>query len=94
VHDDYVEGVLAVAGALDHLLENAPLVVGRRRARLDEFSTNLPLLRLAPGGKLSPLVRHREVVLNLPIGRDPHVKSGANCGIRSRKIRTLTPTLH
>src|SRR5258708_26551730 len=94
VYDDYVEGALAVAGALDHLLEHAPLVVGRRRSRLDEFSDNLPLLRLAPGGKLSPLVRHRKVVLNLPAGRDAHVKCCTNCRIGSRNIRALTPTAH
>ena len=42
VHDDDVEGVLAVAGALDHALELGALVVGRRGAGLDVLGHHGP----------------------------------------------------
>ena len=44
VHDDDVERVLAIAGALDHLLEDGPAIVGRRTlpASTNSATTSYP----------------------------------------------------
>ena len=47
VHDDNIERVLAVAGALDHLLESRAFIIGGRTA-LDELGNNLLFLCAAP----------------------------------------------
>jgi hypothetical protein len=49
MHDDHVEGILAVAGALDHPLELGPLVVGRGRAGLHVLGDHAPAALGRPG---------------------------------------------
>ena len=80
VHDDHVEGVLAVAGALDHLLELGPLVVGGRGAGLDVLGGEGPAALRHPGMGLRPLVGDRQVVLGLTACRDAQVDGDAGCG--------------
>ncbi len=84
VHDNDVEGVLAVAGALDHALELTPLVVGRRGAGLDVLGGDAPAALADPGLRLRLLVRDRQVVLGLAAGRDAQVDRGARRRCRQR----------
>ena len=77
VHDDDVERVLAVAGALDHALELRALVVGGRSTGLNIFGCDAPAALGDPGFGLRLLVRDREVVLGLPAGRDSQINRGA-----------------
>ena len=49
VHHDDIKGMIVVACALDHLLRLGAIVVGRRRALLDELRHQLPALTIAKG---------------------------------------------
>ncbi len=82
VHDDHVERVLAVAGALNHPLELGPLVVGRRGAGLDVLGDHGPAALRDPGLRLGPLVGNRQVVLGLATGRDAQVDHRSRGGRR------------
>jgi hypothetical protein len=77
VHDNHVERVLAVTGALDHALELGPLVVGRRGAGLDVLGHDLHAACGGPCGRLRLLVGDRQIVLGLPIRRDAQIDGGA-----------------
>jgi hypothetical protein len=57
VDDNKSEGVLAVAGAFDHLLEDGPAIVDGGCARFDEFGHDLVAMTVAPGLELGTLVR-------------------------------------
>ena len=83
VHDDIIEGVLAVAGALDHLLELGPLVVGGRGAGLDVLGGEGPAALRHPCAGLRPLVGDRQVVLGLAACGDAQVDGNAGCGRRT-----------
>jgi hypothetical protein len=63
---DHIEGALAIARSLDHLLKSGPLIVGRRGASLDELGGHLPTSHLAPRRQLATLVGNREIMLGLP----------------------------
>lgn len=57
-----IEGVFAVACALDHLLERWATIVGGS-ARFDKFGDNIVTLCFAPGPELVALIRYGQVVL-------------------------------
>ena len=87
VDHDQLEGLLSIAGTLDHLLEDGSAVITGRSAALDELCGHIIALGAAPGFQLAALVGNRKVVLSLTAGRHPHVERGAACnGILSRRI--------
>ena len=67
MHGDNFECVVAVAGALDHLLENRSLVVGSCRSSFDKLRHGLMAVGIAPCQNLRALVRDRQVMLPLSI---------------------------
>ena len=87
VHDDHVEGVLAVAGALDHALELGAFVVGRGRAGLHVLGDRAPAALRRPGPRLGLLVRDGQILLGLAAGGDAQVD-------RRSQRRCLCTNLH
>jgi hypothetical protein len=77
VDEDQIEGLLPIAGAFDHLLEDGSAVITGRSAALNELGSHGTSLGAAPGFQLAALVRNRKVVLSLPARGDPHVECGA-----------------
>jgi hypothetical protein len=56
MHHDDVEGVLAIAGAFDHLLKLRSAVVRCGRTGLDILGDNSPAAAFTPSAGLRPLV--------------------------------------
>ena len=64
VDDDELEGPVGTLGLVDHLLEDGPIVVERRRAGFGEDFDDIPTLAFAVGLALGDLIGER-------IGRAP-----------------------
>ncbi|KQP36066.1 hypothetical protein ASF25_14030 [Methylobacterium sp. Leaf100] len=77
VHDDDVEGAVAVTGAFDHPLELGSRIVHRRGARLDILDDDRPALGGTESGDLLALVGDREIGFRLSPGRDPQIAGRA-----------------
>src|SRR5262245_57613523 len=96
VDEDQIEGLLPIAGAFDHLLEDGSAVITGRSAALNELRSHDTSLCAAPGFQLAALVGDRKIVLSLPARGDPHVECGAwrGSGSLSRRMRRLIATSH
>jgi hypothetical protein len=87
VDHNYIERVLAVAGALDHLLEHGPAIIASGRTSFDKLRSCLITVCAAPRIQLAALIRDREIMLSLAAGRYPHIERCARCGMTSVKCR-------
>jgi hypothetical protein len=58
VNDDNIEGMLAVTGAFDHLLEGRPPIIAGGCAGLDEFGSYRMAVCAAPRRQLAALIRN------------------------------------
>ena len=75
--DDEIERLVGALRLVDHLLEDRPIVVERRSARLGEDLGDLPALALAIRAALGDLVGQREIALGLARSGDANVDGGA-----------------
>ena len=56
VHNNVVEGLLAIAGPFDHLLEDRSAVISSGSTGFDELRGHREAVRTAPGVQLRPLI--------------------------------------